>query len=129
MALNLFKKEKSKEVQEVKEEEKQVDKTPDVFKVSGEADTHKILKGFYISEKSSQGGVFNQYTFTVFKRANKPEIKKEVSRLFDVKVKKIQIINTSKKRRNIGQHPGFKPGFKKAIVVLEKGYEIKQSNP
>ena len=35
----------------------------------------------------------------------------------------------SEKRRNIGKHTGFKSGFKKAIVVLEKGYTIGQAKP
>jgi large subunit ribosomal protein L23 len=123
---------KRKETDEKKSEQKliekkEVDKDPDIFKIIGDADTHKILGGFYVSEKSSMGGAFNQYTFKVFKNANKSEIKKEIGKLFDVKVKKVQIINMPKKRRDIGKHPGFKPGFKKAVVVLEKGYEIKQT--
>jgi large subunit ribosomal protein L23 len=136
MALNIFNRDKKKEekkdavkaTDDAKESNKNKSKDDtNVFKVGVSADTHKILKGFYVSEKTSMNGEFNQYAFKVFKKANKPEIIKEVGKLFDVKVKKVQIINMPKKRRDIGKHPGFKPGFKKAIVVLEKGYEIKQS--
>ena len=94
---------------------------------SGQA--HRTIKGFYVSEKASLGNSFRHYTFKVFPRANKSEIEKEVSSLFNVKVKDVKVLNMSEKRRNIGKHTGFKSGFKKAIVVLEKGYTIGQAKP
>ena len=90
---------------------------------------HKILRGFYISEKASMDNAAGQYVFKVFNTANKSEIKKEVSRLFDVKVKSVKVSNLPEKRRDFGKHPGTKPGFKKATVVLEKGYVIGQAKP
>jgi len=99
------------------------------FLNTGSTDTHKILRGFYVSEKSSIGNSANQYTFKVFNRANKSEIKKEVSKLFNVKVKSVKIINMPEKRRDFGRHPGVKSGFKKAVVVLKEGYTIGQAKP
>jgi large subunit ribosomal protein L23 len=87
------------------------------------------LRGFYVSEKSSLGQVMSQYTFEVFKGVNKNEVKKEVAKLFNVKVKSVRILNMPEKRRDFGKHPGSKSGFKKAIVMLEKGYTIGQAKP
>lgn len=92
-------------------------------------DAHRILRSFYVSEKASTGMSVNQYIFKVFERANKSEVKKEVSKLFNVKVKQVKMLNMPEKRRDLGKHPGFKSGFKKAIVVLEEGYTIGQAKP
>ena len=99
------------------------------FLSSGGANTHKILRGFYVSEKATFANGMNQYFFKIYDRANKSEVKKEVGQLFNVKVKAVKILNMPKKRRDLGKHPGFKIGFKKAIVVLEKGYTIGQAKP
>lgn len=86
-----------------------------------------VLKSFYVSEKATALGVLNQYVFKVFYNTTKNEIKKQVERSFDVKIKDVKIINLPGKARTVGRHSGFKPGFKKAIVVLEKGYSIDQA--
>ena len=99
------------------------------FSGTGGSGTHKILRGFYVSEKASLGGALNQYTFRIFEDANKSEIKKEVSRLFNVKIKSVKILNMPEKRRDFGRHLGYKSGYKKAIIVLEEGYTIGQAKP
>jgi len=85
---------------------------------------HGVLKGFYTSEKSSALNSLNQYVFKVFDGVTKNEVKKQVAKSFGVKVKGVKMINLPKKKRSVGHHSGFKKGFKKAIVVLEKGYSI-----
>ena len=85
------------------------------------------MRGFYISEKASFLNGMNQYVFKVFKSANKPEVKNQVEKIFNVKVKEVKILNMPRKRRDMGRHPGFKTGFKKAIVVLEEGQSIDQA--
>ena len=87
----------------------------------------RTLKGFYISEKATALSSFSQYVFKVFDNATKNEIRKQVEKSFSVKVKGVKIINLPEKSRTIGRHKGFKKGFKKAIVVLEKGYSIEQA--
>jgi len=99
------------------------------FLGTGGTDAYRILRGFYISEKSSLGNTMDQYVFRVFPDANKSEVKKEVSKLFNVKVKSVKILNMPEKRRDFGRHPGTRSGFKKAIVVLQKGYSIGQAKP
>lgn len=87
----------------------------------------RALKEFYVSEKASMLNKMNQYVFKVFNDTNKSEIKKQVEKAFDVKVKNIKVSNMPRKRRDIGKHPGFKSGFKKAVVILEEGYSIEQA--
>ena len=86
-----------------------------------------VITGFYISEKAGLLNGFNQYVFKVAGTANKSELSKQVEKMFSVKVKSVKVLNTQKKRRDVGRYHGFKPGFKKAIVVLKKGYAIEQA--
>lgn len=88
-----------------------------------------ILKGFYISEKASSLSSSNQYVFKVFDTATKNEVKKQVEKSFNVKIKGVKVINLPRKSRTIGRHAGFKKGFKKAIVALEKGQSIEGFQP
>lgn len=116
---------------------KEDSKTPKEFKgvgteKDGETEDRRnfefgILKSFYISEKSTMLNPLRQYVFQVFDNTTKNEIKKQVEKSFDVRVKGVKIINLPKKKRNVGRHAGFKKGFKKAIVVLDKGYSIDQA--
>lgn len=133
----LWKKDKKQEKQKpakiepaVKEQEK--DSTTD----SRNVDMSKfrnfesgVLKGFYVSEKASVLNSMNQYVFKVFDNATKNEVKKQVEKSFEVKVKGIKMINLPRKTRNVGRHSGFKPGLKKAIVALKEGYSIDQAKP
>lgn len=138
MALNPFKNKKvsptKKSVKDdsvVVENESGAEETvaSDLFAGTGGAQAYKVLRNFYVSEKSSMGVANDQYTFKVYKDANKSEIKKEVAKIFNVKVKSVRVLNSPEKRRDFGRHPGTKSGFKKAIVVLEKGYTIGQVKP
>jgi len=144
MKLNIFKKEEGKKAKKEKaekvpvteasaeaapEEAAQGEKeTPGII-LPKEADSAVVLKSFYVSEKAASMGVFNQYVFKVLRDTNKSEIKKQVEKMFKVKVKAVKILNLPEKRRDSGRHPGFKPGFKKAVVVLEEGSTISQVKP
>lgn len=77
-----------------------------------------------ITEKSQILKERNEYTFKVNKKATKPQIKEAVERLFNVKVKKVKVINKKPKRKFLARKEGKKSGFKKAIVTLEKGFKI-----
>ncbi len=88
-----------------------------------------VLKGFYVSEKSSALNAFNQYVFKIFNKVTKNEVKKQVENSFGVKVKGVKIINLPRKKRNVGRHKGFKSGLKKAVVGLEKGHSIEGFQP
>ena len=97
------------------------------FAEGGRNFEYGILKGFYVSEKATALNQFGQYVFKVFSDATKNEIRKQVEKNFNVKVKGVKIINLPRKSRTVGRHSGFKKGLKKAVVVLEKGYSIEQA--
>lgn len=87
-------------------------------------DAYKILKEPHISEKATILTDENQYVFKVYPRANKVEAKKAVENIYGVRVKDVNIINVHRKRRVLRGIEGFKPGYKKAVVTLEKGEKI-----
>lgn len=127
----LWKKDKNKEDKKpakveptVKEQEKEVSAPGSTAKFLPTG--HGILKGFYVSEKAAVLNALGQYTFKVFDNATKNEVKKQVEKSFEVKVKGVKMINLPRKTRNVGRHSGFKPGLKKAIVALKEGYVIEQ---
>ena len=73
-----------------------------------------------ISEKTSEMEKLKETVFIVDRRASKPEISREVERLYGVKVLKVrtltQIGKTKKRNTKRGVVKGKKPSFKKAIV-------------
>ena len=83
-----------------------------------------IIKSPLLTEKAARLEGENKYVFIVHKNANKPEIKKEIRRLFDAKAENITIVNQPRKRRVRKGHEGFTSGSKKAIVTIEKGKKI-----
>ncbi|OGN08362.1 MAG: 50S ribosomal protein L23 [Candidatus Yanofskybacteria bacterium RIFCSPHIGHO2_01_FULL_45_42] len=87
------------------------------------------MKGIYLSEKATLLSGYNQYIFKTFANTNKSEAGKMIEKLFNVKVKAVKILNMPQKRKDVGKHSGFRAGFKKAVVVLEKGYTIEQAKP
>ena len=85
----------------------------------------EIIKKPIITEKSMLlVEEQNKYTFSVDKRANKIQIKKAIEELFNVKVVKVNVINTTPKKKRVGQYQGFKPQLTKAIVTLAEGSKI-----
>lgn len=85
----------------------------------------EIIKRPIITEKSMLlVEKLNKYTFSVDKRANKIQVKIAVEELFNVKVVKVNVINSLPKKKRVGQHAGFKPAVTKAIVTLAAGDTI-----
>ena len=66
----------------------------------------------------------NHYVFKVSSGANKHQIKKAVEDLYGVAVDSVTVINIPRKARRVGKSQGFKAGFRKAMVKLEKGEKI-----
>ena len=64
------------------------------------------------------------YSFEVNKRANKPQIKNAVEKIYSVKVDKVRTANRKGKYRRRGKHFGMTPGWKKAVVFLKSDYHI-----
>jgi len=131
---NIFKKPKAKpeKKRRVKKEKPAVKISPEIKpepvkkpapkKKSGEV--YRILKEPHVSEKATQLYDEDKYTFKIFPWANKVQVKNAVRDLYGVRVKDVKIINIKPKIRTLRGHEGKKHGYKKAIVVLERGEKI-----
>ena len=78
-----------------------------------------------ISEKATmKADLENQHVFSVLKDATKPEVKKAVELMFDVKVKSVMLMNVQGKLTRIGRTFGKRKDWKKAYVRLQEGFDI-----
>ena len=77
-----------------------------------------------ITEKATVLSEQNKTVFKVHKNANKHIIKKNIEKIFKVKVIKINIINTKQKQKIKQGKLSTKSGYKKAIITLKKGQSI-----
>jgi large subunit ribosomal protein L23 len=85
----------------------------------------KVLLAPHVSEKTTRiADSANQIVFKVLPDATKPEIKKAVETLFDVKVSSVQVMNLKGKKKRFGQAVGRRNNWKKAYVTLAEGQDI-----
>ncbi|MCL5436178.1 MAG: 50S ribosomal protein L23 [Patescibacteria group bacterium] len=66
----------------------------------------------------------SKYVFVVDDRANKPEVKKAVEKVYDVHVNDVNILRFAGKARRYGRATGRTRSWKKAIVSLREGEKI-----
>ncbi len=89
---------------------------------------YRLIKEPQITEKATSLAGQNKYVFKVLPRANKPEIKKTIEALYQVKVTKVNLIHLAGKKRRLGLSQGWrgglKKGYKKAIITLAPGEKI-----
>ena|SRR3989344_6170849 len=126
----LFKSKKPEE-KKIKEEEKKTELKKEAklgLPKGKDPKLYKIIEKPIVTEKAVNLSSGNKYVFRVFPKTNKREVKKAIEKLYEVKVKDIKIINTIAKKRQVGRFKGWRPGFKKAIVTLEKGQTIEISH-
>ncbi len=64
------------------------------------------------------------YTFEVWDKANKIQVRDAVEAIFDVKVERVRTMNMLGKLKRVGRNWGRRPAWKKAIVVLAEGDAI-----
>lgn len=83
-----------------------------------------ILTAPVVSEKSTRLAQSSTYVFKVHPDANKSEIKKAVQVLYKVEVKKVNLVHIPAKRVRVRRVPGWRSGYKKAIVSLAAGQTI-----
>ncbi len=86
---------------------------------------YDILKGQYSTEKA----VFlankrRSITFQVSDKANKYDIKYAVEKLFNVSVLSVRTMNVKGKKVKYKSYISKLKNWKKAIVILQKGYDI-----
>ena len=86
----------------------------------------KVLKGMLLTEKANkQSAELGQYTFEVFKGANKHAIAEAVEATFKVTVRRVNTQNyRGKNKRGRSGLPSMTSDYKKAIVTLKAGDKI-----
>ena len=89
------------------------------------SDLTQIIQKPLITEKSTiERELQNIVTFRVDPRATKPQIKRAVETLFDVKVIDVRTARIRGKPRRVGRFEGRRPSWKKARVRLREGDNI-----
>ncbi len=89
---------------------------------------YSLIKAPLVTEKSNRGISIGKYTFRVAKNANKIQIRNSIEKIYKVKVKKISTeIVKGKPKKIRWDQPGRTSNWKKAIVTLKEGHEIKIS--
>lgn len=88
----------------------------------------EILKSPLVTERSTiLKEKFNQYVFRVHPDSSKQDIRGAVEAIFKVDVEKVRTANFDGKMRRLaqGRPQGRRADWKKAIVTVKKGQEIK----
>jgi large subunit ribosomal protein L23 len=88
---------------------------------------YRILKRPLITERATRlKALANQYAFRVDTSATKKDIQLAVENLFRVKVLGVNTLRIHGKFRRVGASAGAnRPDWKKAIVTVKAGQEIK----
>ena len=87
---------------------------------------YSVIKSPLITEKGTDLSSERKYIFWVERSANKIEIKKAVEKIYSVKVEDVNSMMVKGKTKRVRwNQPGKTTSWKKAIVTLKKGSEIK----
>lgn len=85
----------------------------------------QVLVSPVVSEKSTiAADAAKQFVFKVLPDATKPEIKKAVELMFEVKVDSVRVVNTKGKNKRFGRLMGRRNALRKAYVRLAEGGDI-----
>ena len=88
----------------------------------------EILRSPVVTERSTLlKEKHNQYVFRVHPDSNKIQIQEAVEKIFKVDVERVRTANFPGKLRRLaaGRPQGRRPDWKKAIITVKKGQEIK----
>lgn len=88
------------------------------------ASMYDVIRNPVITEKSGNAAGFNKVTFVVSPCADKQSIKSAVEALFNVTVKKVNIINRMGKLKRFKGTLGKRNDQKRAIVTIAEGQQI-----
>ena len=86
--------------------------------------SYKIIRKPIVTEKATKLSEFNKVVFEVASKSNKNEIKGAIEKLFSVKVKAVNIINTKGKLKRFKGILGKRNDIKKAVITLVEGNTI-----
>lgn len=87
-------------------------------------DLYDIIIAPMITEKATILAEQGKYIFRVTDVATKTRIKKNIEKLYSVKVDKVNIINLKPKAKRFRGVKGMRNGIRKAIVTLQQGQSI-----
>lgn len=86
---------------------------------------HQIILAPIVSEKSTRvAEKTNQAVFKVLSDARKPEIRRAVEAMFNVKVVSVSTLNVNGKNKRFGRRIGRRSDWKKAYVTVAEGQQI-----
>jgi large subunit ribosomal protein L23 len=88
-----------------------------------------VLRRPLVTERTTQLREQNKYVFEVDPGATKGQIREAVQSAFKVDVLDVNTMNVPGKLRRRGAHAGYQSSWKKAIVKLKAGQEIKYAEP
>lgn len=90
------------------------------------SEMYKVILAPLTTEKTNKmSDKYNRLVFKVATWANKVQIKNAIEGLFKVKVEQVATINVYGKTKMFKQRKGKKSDWKKAIVRIQKGQDIK----
>lgn len=92
-------------------------------------DMTMVLRRPIITERSTALKEQNKYVFEVSPSATKGQIREAVQAAFKVNVVAVNTANYFGKLRRRGNREGFSSDWKKAIVTVKAGQEIKYAEP
>ncbi|MBI4049866.1 MAG: 50S ribosomal protein L23 [Candidatus Doudnabacteria bacterium] len=84
----------------------------------------QVLVRPLLSEKATRLAAAGQYVFAVMRGSNKPEIKKDIERLYSVHVESVNIVNMPGKKRRYGKSQGKTSEWRKAVIKVRAGEKI-----
>lgn len=83
-----------------------------------------IIRYPIVTDKTTKNIENNTYCFQVVAKSTKTEIKQVIEDIFNVKVQKINTIQSPPKTKTIGRFKGKKTKYKKALIKLHDDYKI-----
>lgn len=86
--------------------------------------TSLIIRPLVTEKSTQQAQTQNEYAFEVAKKANKPEIKLAVEKLYGVKVLEVRTMTRKGKPRRTKKGVTNASDFKRAIVRLDENSKI-----
>jgi len=84
----------------------------------------QVLVSPSMTEKTSNIAAHNQYAFQVLPNATKLEVKLAIEKLFNVKVKAVNMLNRKGKTKTRGAIRGVQKSIRRAYVTLQDGHAI-----
>lgn len=122
--MSIFGKLKSKKVEEKVEAAREVSTAASSTVRKTDGNLMSLVKQAWVTERAGDLTKDGKYVFIVDGRATKPEIKKAIESIYDVRVTQVNVINSKGKTKRLGRSMGRTSRARKAIVTLKKGQKI-----